>query len=75
MPKKASANPQRGIGARLDLAKALASQLALVQHQVIKLRRMAAETFDREISLRLSALADAIEQRAREADRQLCSPK
>jgi hypothetical protein len=36
---------------------------------------MAAETFDREISLRLSALADAIEQRAREADRQLCSPK
>jgi len=50
-------------------------QLALVQHQVIKLRRMAAETFDREISPRLSALAEAIEQRAREADRRLCSPK
>jgi hypothetical protein len=49
--------------------------LALVQHQVIKLRRMAAETFDLEIYLRLCALADAIEQRAREADRRLCSPK
>jgi hypothetical protein len=50
-------------------------RLALVQHQVIKLRRMAAETFDREISLRLSALADGIEQRERESDRRLCSPK
>jgi hypothetical protein len=36
---------------------------------------MAAEPFDREITLRLHALADEIEHRAREADRQLCSPK
>jgi len=50
-------------------------RLIMVQHQVVKLRRMAAETFDREISLRLSALAAAIEHRAREADRQLFSPK
>jgi hypothetical protein len=50
-------------------------RLTLVQHQVIKLRRLAAGTFDHEISLRLYRLADAIEQRAREADRQGCSPK
>ncbi|HXB80097.1 MAG TPA: hypothetical protein VNX23_22260 [Bradyrhizobium sp.] len=50
-------------------------RLTLIQDQVIKLRRLAAETFDREISLRLSALADEIEHRAREADRRLCSPK
>jgi hypothetical protein len=50
-------------------------RLAMVQHQVTKLRRLAAKTFDREISLRLSALADGIEQRTREADRRLCSPK
>jgi hypothetical protein len=43
--------------------------LALIQYQVIKLRRLAAEPLDRETSLRLSALADAIEQRTREADR------
>jgi hypothetical protein len=33
-------------------------RLTLIQDQVIKLRRLAAETFDREISLLLSALAD-----------------
>ena len=42
---------------------------------VIKLRRLAAETLDCEVSGRLCALADQIEQRAREADRLLCSPK
>jgi hypothetical protein len=50
-------------------------RLALVQGQVIKLRRLAAETFDREITPRLLALADEIEHRAREADRLRCSPK
>jgi hypothetical protein len=50
-------------------------RLALVQDQVIKLRRLAADPFDREISLRLHALADEIEHRAREADRQRCSPQ
>ena len=50
-------------------------RLTLVQDQVIKLRRLAAETFDRQISRRLFALADEIEQRTREADRQHCSPK
>jgi tRNA U55 pseudouridine synthase TruB len=49
-------------------------RLVLVQNQVIKLRRLAAETFDRETSRRLSALADAIEQRTREADRLACAP-
>ena len=33
-----------------------------------------AELLDRETSLRLSALADAIEQQTREADRLACSP-
>jgi hypothetical protein len=47
----------------------------LVQSHVIKLGRLAAETFDRETSLRLSALAYAIEPRTREADRLACSPK
>jgi len=50
-------------------------RLAVVQHQVIKLRRLAAETFDCEMTPRLLALADEIEHRAREADRLLCSPK
>jgi hypothetical protein len=50
-------------------------RLTLVQSHVIKLRRLAAETFDRETSLRLSALADEIEHRTREADRLACSPK
>ena len=36
-------------------------RLALIQYQVVKLRRLAAGQFDREISLRLSALADTIE--------------
>jgi hypothetical protein len=49
-------------------------RLALIQYQVVKLRRLAADPFDREISQRLSALADAIEHRTRERDRLLCSP-
>ena len=36
-------------------------RLALIQSGVVKLRRLAAGQFDREISLRLSALADTIE--------------
>ena len=50
-------------------------RLALVQDQVIKLRRLATETLDREVSVRLSALADEIEHRTREADRRQCSPR
>jgi len=50
-------------------------RLTLVQDQVIKLRRLAADPFDREITQRLHALADESEHRAREADRQRCSPK
>jgi hypothetical protein len=50
-------------------------RLTLIQHQVIKLRRLAAETFDRKVSVILYALADQIEQRTREADRLACSPK
>jgi hypothetical protein len=50
-------------------------RLALIQYHVVKLRRLAADPFDRKISLRLSALADELEQRAREADRRQCSPK
>ena len=50
-------------------------RLTLVQDQVIKLRRLAAETFDRKVSAILYALADEIEQRTRDADRQQCSPK
>jgi hypothetical protein len=49
-------------------------RLILVQHQVIKLRRLAAQIPDREISMDLHSLADKIEQRSREADRRLCSP-
>jgi hypothetical protein len=50
-------------------------RLILVQHQVMKLRRLAAEILEGEISLRLHSLADEIEQRSREADRRLCSPR
>jgi hypothetical protein len=50
-------------------------RLTVVQDQIIKLRRLAAETLACELSGRLYALADEIEQRAREADRLLCSPK
>ena len=50
-------------------------RLTLVQGQVIKLRRFAAEAFDRRVSVILYALADKIEQRTREADRQQCSPR
>ena len=50
-------------------------RLTLIQNIVVTLRRLAADPFDREISLLLSALADEIEHRAREADRRQCSPK
>jgi hypothetical protein len=52
-------------------------RLALVQDQVVKFRRLAAEVkiLDREVSEILYALADQIEHRSREADRQRCSPK
>jgi hypothetical protein len=50
-------------------------RLTLIQGQVIKLRNLAAEMFDREVSVILYALADQIEQRSREADRRQCSPK
>jgi hypothetical protein len=50
-------------------------RMTLIQGHVIKLRRLAAEIFDREISTILYALADRIEQRTREADRRQCSPK
>ena len=50
-------------------------RLTLIQGHVIKLRRLAAETFDREMTPRLLALADEIEHRTREADRRQCSPK
>jgi hypothetical protein len=50
-------------------------RLTLIQGHVIKLRRLAAETFDRELTPRLLALADEIEHRTREVDRRQCSPK
>ena len=50
-------------------------RLSLVQGQIIKLRRLAAEQFDRKVSVMLYALADQIEQRTREVDRQQSSPK
>jgi hypothetical protein len=52
-------------------------RLIRVQDCVIKLRRLAAAeaSFDREIALRLHALANEVEHRAREADRRQCSPK
>jgi hypothetical protein len=50
-------------------------RLTLIQGHVIKLRRLAAEIFDREISAILYALANRIEQRTREADWRQCSPK
>ena len=50
-------------------------RLTLIQGQVVKLRRLAAEIFDREISAILYTLADQIEQRTREADRRRCSPQ
>ena len=50
-------------------------RLTLVQEQVIQLRRLAAETSDSDVSVMLYALADDLEQRTREADRQQCSPE
>jgi hypothetical protein len=75
-----------GVGPKVDMPSHAPTQprqeemtdierLALIQYHVVKLRRLAAEILDREISLRLSALSDEIEQRAREADRRQCSPK
>jgi hypothetical protein len=49
--------------------------LANIQDQVIKCRRLAAEISDPETSRRLYELVDDVERRAREADRELCSPK
>ena len=49
-------------------------RLTLIQDQVNKLRRLAAQIPDREISLNLHSLADKIEHRSREADRRLGSP-
>jgi len=46
-----------------------------IQDQVIKCRRLAAEIGDSETSRRLHELADDIEQRAREVDREACSPE
>jgi hypothetical protein len=50
-------------------------RLTLIQRQVIKLRRLAAEIPDRELSRRLYELADEIERRSREADLRLCSAR
>jgi hypothetical protein len=50
-------------------------RLTLIQEQVIELRCLAADISDLEVSTILYALADEIEHRAREADRQQCSPK
>ena len=44
--------------------------LAGIQDQILKCRRLAAEIFDRETAGRLHKLADELEQRAREVDRQ-----
>jgi hypothetical protein len=49
-------------------------RLALVQYHIAELRRLAADILDRKTSVRLFTLADAIEQRTREADRLVCSP-
>jgi hypothetical protein len=49
--------------------------LVNIQDQVIKCRRLAAEISDRETSRRLCELADEIEQRAREVDREQYYPK
>jgi hypothetical protein len=49
--------------------------LIRIQEQVIKCRRLASEIFDGETSRRLYELADEIEQRARDVDREQCSPK
>jgi hypothetical protein len=46
-----------------------------IQELVIKCRRLASAIFDPEMSRRLYELADEVEHRAREADRELCSPK
>jgi cold shock protein len=55
--------------------RSLTSSGYLIQEQVIKLRCLAADISDLEVSAILSELADEIEHRAREADRLLCSPK
>jgi hypothetical protein len=47
----------RAIGENIEL-------LIGIQEQAIKCRRLAAEIFDSEVSRRLYALADEIEQRA-----------
>jgi hypothetical protein len=49
--------------------------LIAIQDQVIRARRLAAEIFDSETARRLHELADEVERRAKEVDRQACSPK
>ena len=49
--------------------------LILAQEQVIQCRRLAALIADPKTVRRLNELADEIEQCAREADRQQCSPE
>jgi hypothetical protein len=50
-------------------------RLIAIHHQVLRLRRLAADdTFDREISQLLNAPADEIERRTRDADQRRCSP-
>jgi hypothetical protein len=44
-----------------------------IQEKVIKCRQLAAEIGDPETSRRLHELANDIEQRAREADLEMCS--
>ena len=46
-----------------------------IQDEVIKCRRLAAEIFDRETSRRLYELADEVERRAREVDRESMFPR
>ena len=49
--------------------------LILAQEQVIQCRRLGALIADPKTVRRLNELADEIEQCAREADRQQCSPE
>jgi len=46
-----------------------------IQLRVIVCRNLADATSDREVARRLYAFADEIERKARDADRELCSPK
>jgi hypothetical protein len=50
-------------------------RLTLIQEQVIKLRRLAADISDLEVSTILYSVADLVERRSREAERRQCSPE